>query len=256
MSKLTRSAKSGSEWTSNDLAAFNIHVETESDEQFFGCTLEDVDISDYPAGILASEPDRRHPEIYRLLKYLDLAMTIRESEESAVDDFAAHLFEALGYVDLERFVCTRKDIRLFMCGQNVYAKTDVCIMTENEILLLLQEDKSHINPVDPEPQLIAEAIAAFQNNNKVRERFLNVPPLPEYTFPCITMIGTYPTFYKITVDEQLSRDVQFGNYPSKQTLVRRFEPISGRRRHSFGMKPIDNRIRILKAFKAFRPFMQ
>ena len=38
----------------------------------------------------------------------------------------------------------------------------------SEILLLVQEDKTHINPSDPEAQLMAEAIGAFQENNAKR----------------------------------------------------------------------------------------
>jgi len=45
-------------------------------------------------------------------------------------------------------------------------------MDNNEILLLLQEDKSM---KDPEPQVIAEAIATFALNNRKRERGLDLP---------------------------------------------------------------------------------
>jgi hypothetical protein len=39
-------------------------------------------------------------------------------------------------------------------------------MDDNEILLLLQEDKRLTSMKDPEPQIIAEAIAAFALNNR------------------------------------------------------------------------------------------
>lgn len=55
-----------------------------------------------------------------------------------------------------------------VCGEERHAKTDVCIIDDSEILLLVQEDKRHIDGSDPEPQLIAEAIAAFYNNNVTR----------------------------------------------------------------------------------------
>jgi hypothetical protein len=41
-------------------------------------------------------------------------------------------------------------------------------MDRNGYLLLVQEDKRHLETVDPEPQLIAEAIAAVQSNNRTR----------------------------------------------------------------------------------------
>jgi hypothetical protein len=60
----------------------------------------------------------------------------------------------------------------------MYAKTDVCILdVDSKLLLLVQEDKSHISPADPEPQLIAEAIAVFQENNRKRVNNLLVDPL-------------------------------------------------------------------------------
>lgn len=102
-------------------------------------------------------------------------MMVFEGEESAVNDFAAELLRAIGYETENTVVRTRKNIRLFMCGESKYAKTDVCLMdVSSEILLLVQEDKTHISPSDPESQLIAEAIAAFQVNNskRVNEQFL------------------------------------------------------------------------------------
>ncbi|KIL66992.1 hypothetical protein M378DRAFT_159941 [Amanita muscaria Koide BX008] len=47
----------------------------------------------------------------------------------------------------------------------------------SEILLLVQEDKTHITPSDPEGQLIAEAIGAFQENNAKRANELFLEPL-------------------------------------------------------------------------------
>lgn len=247
MSGLIRISKSASDWTSNDLVSFNISVMTQDEEEFFGVKLHgDVDISEYPRGILSPEPDRRYPESYMLLKYLDLAMSVRQSEESVVDDFASRLLECLGYTDMDHFVCTHKNIRLLMCGINVY------VMTEDEILLLIQEDKSHISLIDPEPQLIAEAIVAFQHNNSIRMRDLGQCGLKEYTFHCLTMVGTYPTFYKIKVSKDLDNTVRFGSYPEESAQVYRFEPVIGRGRYRLGMKDVDNRIRILECFEDFR----
>jgi hypothetical protein len=110
----------------------------------------------------------------------------------------------LGYETEQTVIRTRKNIRLSMCGQQVYANTDVCVMDINsELLLFVQEDKSHINPADPEPQLVSEAIAAFQANNLNRVNNLLVDPLPKQVFPGITMVGTFPRFYKIEITTDL-----------------------------------------------------
>ena len=78
-----------------------------------------------------------------------------------MDDFAVYLLTMLGYVPRARMARTRADIPLTICGQQCHAKTDVCVVDHNDILLLVQEDKRK----DPEPQLIAEAIAAFQTQD-------------------------------------------------------------------------------------------
>jgi len=49
----------------------------------------------------------------------------------------------------------------------MHAKTDVCVMDRRSgIILLVQEDKRLLGGGDPEPQLFAEAVAAFQFHNR------------------------------------------------------------------------------------------
>ena len=115
------------------------------------------------------------------------------------------------------------------------ARTDVCICDENDYLLV-QEDKWLGNLEDPEPQLIAEAIAAYQRNNFVRDRVLHIPTLDEITFPCITLVETSLTFYKIKVTE-LSNAVMGGTFPANAVVVHRHTPRLPCR-NSEGMTPI------------------
>ena len=99
-----------------------------------------------------------------------------------------------------------------MCGAQTHAKSDVCVVDRNrEIFLLVQEDKSHLEEADPEPQLIAEAIAAFQYNNSRLQR-IGLHPIQAKTFPGITMIGSTPTFYKINVTQDLVDAVETAQY--------------------------------------------
>lgn len=116
---------------------------------------------------------------------MELAMAISPGEESAVDDFAVHLFRALGYTGraVARTTRTRKDLPFLVCGEERHAKADVCIMDGLEILLLVQEDKRHLDSSDPEPQLIANAIAAFYNNNITRVQALGLPTLQDKVIP-------------------------------------------------------------------------
>lgn len=107
---------------------------------------------------------------------------------------------------------------------------------------------------DPEPQVIAEAIAAFALNNRKRERDLNLPLCNSIMFPCLTMVGTTPVFYKITITAALSRAVQTGSYPETETRVLRYIP-SLPRRNSEGMRPLPNRLEILRCLEAFKIFL-
>jgi len=253
MRDATRVCKSGCKWTQNDLTAFNIKVVVRLEKEFFGLSLDDVSLNNIPKGLVDLEwPSVEDSESYDILRYLDLAMSIKESEESAVDDFASRLLEILMFKKPGQLIRTRKDIKMIMCGKLTHAKADVCIVDEEGILLLLQEDKSHINLSDPEPQVIAEAIAAFQHNNEIRTRFLGLESLEEYLFPCITMVGTYPTFYKVRVTKHLDEAVRFGSYPEVNTTVDRFNPIADLSAYSYGMKPLRYRKIILQSFIAFR----
>ena len=136
-------------------------------------------------------------------------------------------------------------------GETPIAQTDVCVMDEDEILPLLQEDKRLTSMNDPEPQVIADAIAAFAMNNGTRERRLNLQPRDVITFPALT---TTPVFYKVTVTSALSKAVQTGVYPEIETRVFRYIPALPRR-SSEGMRPFPNRLEILRCFEAFKRFL-
>ncbi|OBZ71034.1 hypothetical protein A0H81_09298 [Grifola frondosa] len=68
------------------------------------------------------------------------------------------------------------------------------------------------------------------------------------------LVGTFPTFYKIRVTAALSHAVIDGTYPPTATIVDRYIPKTPRGQ-SEGMKPLDNRIAILRHFEAFEQFV-
>lgn len=251
MANLPRLPKSVSEWTSNDLITYNIVVHEQDELDFFGRPLPEYS---GPAGFVEHK-DRVQgldPSSLALMKRLDLASHVFNDEESAVDAFVAELLRAMGYEREETVVYTQKSLWLLMCGDYVYAKSDVCVMdTASNISLVAQEDKSHIKPSDPEPQLIAEAIAAFQQNNNIRTDGHILAPLEQQFIHGITMIDTFPKFYKIKVTSDLDLAVNFGHYPPIQTVVYRHTPrVPGLR--TTGMKPLDNRKHVLRCYEAFR----
>ncbi|KAH8989632.1 hypothetical protein EDB86DRAFT_2831510 [Lactarius hatsudake] len=112
--------------------------------------------------------------------YMEDAMAIPPGEESFVGDFAAFVLRMMRY-DGGRPLTGGEGIR------NVWA-------ARVKYLLLVEEDKYHLSKDDPEPQLIAGAIAAFSETNRALKA-AGLPKLQSKTFAGITMVGTTPTFY-------------------------------------------------------------
>ena len=148
-------------------------------------------------------------------------------------------------------------IPLIICGEQRHAKTDVCVVDEDNVLLLVQEDKRHKERKDPEPQLIPEAITAFQANNTRRMRVLGQEAIDTKVMPGITLVGSSPTFYKIPVTKEFAQAVALGCFPLTQTVVYAHLPAVPRPalRLSEGMNPLDNRRHILACYEAFRQFV-
>lgn len=91
---------------------------------------------------------------------------------------------------------------------------------DTKMIQVIKENKAARNIQRPEPQVIAEAISAFQHNNRIRQ-FMGLPALVQMTLPCITMVGTHPAFYLVPVTNMLSNAVLNGTYPLSRTRVRR-----------------------------------
>ncbi|KIL62602.1 hypothetical protein M378DRAFT_80878 [Amanita muscaria Koide BX008] len=249
MAQLIRSAKSGSDWTDNELFAFNIVVQDVDVATFFGApqlpptTVSPVVLNNTfrpaPPAVISKE-DRL------FFKYLDRANI---GEKAAVDDFAGHILRMLNFDDNDRSIATKRELSFTMCGTCVWAKADIAILDDAEYSLMVQEDKRTTVTDEPKPRLIAEAIAAFVENNRLR-----VPPLPQKTFPAITMVGPCPIFYKIPVTQALVDALITAQYPPQPTIVQRLVPPvpdpSSYRRH--GMNPLENRRIVFQCLEAMR----
>ncbi|PPQ86429.1 hypothetical protein CVT25_008087 [Psilocybe cyanescens] len=253
MANLIRSAKSGSDWSSNELLAFNIRVVEAGMAAFFNTTeLPQPMVS---TTILANvdKPDGPLIKDDRLFfQYMKMVEKPRSSE-SRVDDFAAFLLRITNYDELDRVICQRTEISFPMVGQRVDAKFDVCLVNDLEFLLLVQEDKRVASYEDPEPQVIAEAIAAFYQNN-LRRRLSGLQPLAFKYIPAIAMIDTAPVFYRIPVTTMLLDALATASYPQEETTVLRFiPPVPNQERYQVdGMRPLANRRAILQCFEAFK----
>jgi hypothetical protein len=253
MANLIRSAKSGSDWSTNELLAYNITVQRQNHTNFFGRELGPIDHLD-PNLLSTADPIKSahfSKETYRFLTYLDLASRANAGQEAAIDDLARSVLEVTGFDELGTILRTRYDIPFTICGDSRRsAQTNVCLVHLNSmILLVVQEDKTNFSLADPEPQVIAEAIATFQYNNRKRKE-LGLATLNTMTIPCITMVGTRPFFYKVPVTEKLSDCVSSGQYPPQPTIVTHCSP-PARRRASEGMEVPDYRRAALQYYDAF-----
>lgn len=262
MSYFMPSPKSGKDWTPNDLIAYGINVVYQDSATFF--EIPSLPAPDVGNEILTSvdAETAEHDGAYTLLGTTDLAMTTPHGQASAVADFVVQLFRVLGYTGraVGRVARTGNDLSFWVCGEERRAKTDACIVdASGNIVLLVQEDKQHLGDTDPEPKLIASAIAALSIKNKTRQRVLGMEIRQDKVFPGITMMGTMPIFYKIPVYKDLIHDVQTGRRTpwTPSSTVYDHIPVVPRpaHRHSEGMRPLDNRAAILSCFEAFKRFL-
>jgi hypothetical protein len=178
------------------------------------------------------------------------------NQGSATDDLARSALKVTGFHQLGRtFIRSRLSTPLMICGDSTTkeAKSDVAVCHMSRlILLLVQGDKTPFNDSgDPEPQMVAGVIAAFQHNNRIRVN-CGLPELTSLTIPCMTMVGTQPQFYLAQVTSALSSAVAFGRYPPQATVITSCRPphfpIPC---HQVGMEHVDYRRIALQYYVTF-----
>ncbi|KIK01024.1 hypothetical protein K443DRAFT_678803 [Laccaria amethystina LaAM-08-1] len=190
MANIIRSAKSGIDWTHNDLYSHPITIHQE-DHLLLIFTSQELPqpVIDQELLTILDADNMQQDRNAELIGLLDLAM-IRDKGETAVDDFVVELFKVLGYVHRQRLARTRVDLPLLICSEQIYATTDVCILdrSQNDILLLVQEDKRS-EPISARAQLVAEAVAAFNKNNARREAMGLSPLVSKVSYFLSWLIG-------------------------------------------------------------------
>ncbi|KAJ7147737.1 hypothetical protein C8R43DRAFT_953089 [Mycena crocata] len=178
---------------------------------FFGIDV----LPAYPASLHAfATTDNRTEadgDAYKLLHYLHPAHRPTIGQEAAVGLFVSKILERLGHVEGHRIIMIQHTLPLFICGFDSSAETDVCILDDNVDVLLLMQGDAHLEPgLDPEPHVIAQAIAAFQRK---------FPPIIETA--------------------SLNDAVKTGVFPAVETTVYRHIPWLPHP-NSEGMESLDN----------------
>ena len=245
----------GRKWTQDDLLAYNIKVVYQDLTTFFGVTdLPPPNVGN--DALTAQHPTPSNYSISVMLNYMThMANPVPDFDnlEALTIDFVRVLFNLLCYDDArERFVMLRPTL-CHITSQGRPPQLDVCIGDiTNAILLVAKVDRCS-RGFDPEPRLISESIAAFHNDNIMREKHLGTDPLTSMVMPGIAMHGTMPTFYKIPITPELVRAVESGEQPEQETVVYAYRPEVPRPEE--GMKPLDNRSILFSCFECFQQFL-
>ena len=258
MANVVRIAKSASDWTQGELLAYNISVKHQSSYDFFGfepdSALNQVDPQFLSNNLrLDSDNSEVSDETLRLLEYLNLATRVNVGQESAISDFVKEILRILGFEERGTLLRSRYAIPFTISGDSSRsAQTNVCLVHgSSSILFIVQEDKDTISGKDPEAQVIAEAIATFQYNNRARKQ-MGLDMLDEMVVPCIVMVGTRPIFYKVPVTMQLNDAVITAEYPSQATIVAKCVVNTNIRRLGEGMEVLEFRKAALQHLDAFK----
>ena len=195
-------------------------------------------------------------QVYNILQYLDIASRANSGGELVVDDCVKEILRALGYESRGIILRTRRDIpqsaNIMAYGDATQpTATDVCLFQDSStILMLVQGGNADADSSDPEPQLIAKAITAYQRNNRIRAQ-LGETPLDFMNIPCIIMAGARPIFYLVRVTKELSDAVTTRQWPYTRTVVEKCV-VQSNSRLSEGMESPGFRRDAFRHFVAFR----
>ncbi|TFK71456.1 hypothetical protein BDN72DRAFT_764883 [Pluteus cervinus] len=257
MAEIQRIPKSAQRWVANDLLAFNIHIVTEDTATFFGTganlpesTADPVFLEhvEPPPGPLLRDTDMVYGSLGALLDEED-------PSEGSIADFTGDLLSMLQYGVPGRLLRRLRRIPFQMCGKTVRAEPKISFIARDHgaDLIVHTVKVCSSSTIDPEPRLIAEAIAAFSNWQDIREA-AGQDLLHRKEMAGIIMRGTAPTFYKIPITQDLLQSVGDATYPVQPTIVHKLRtPVQDVDKYfREGLRTLDNRRVIMQCFEAFK----
>ena len=240
------------DWTSADLAAFNIVVQDQDQDTFFDGPLPDY--SCFPGFIEKEEiviPRKISFQlaynVERARKYMDASPI---EAEWAFNAFLGSLLQFMKYGSPPGRISVRNPpIRMIV--RNELAVTIANVEVQHNIgtlftMLILQHNKTPIKLSDPEAHLIATAIGAFQQNKAEPWTGLKEQVILGIT----TAEQIIPTFYKIKVTTELDQAVRLGEKPATQTIVYRHKARVPKPHDD--IMTLENRRRIVLYLEGFR----
>ena len=248
-----------SAWTEADLVAggySSLPVIYQDELSFFGTTPTPslALSSDFLACLDAEDALDGDKEAYELLQYLDATTMRTPGEESPVNDFVVALLRALNFAPKGAMIRTQKDLPFRTRHGVQHVKADVCILEGTNPLLIIQEDKSHLDPFyNTFVRLIATAVASFGVDASYRTQY-DIEARRNDTIHGIIMNGSWPTFYKIPNSRTVVNQIEAWGSGSWTYQIQVYRPSVQRplQREREGMKPLDNRKIILSSFLRFK----
>ncbi|EDR02351.1 uncharacterized protein LACBIDRAFT_309609 [Laccaria bicolor S238N-H82] len=250
MAGLERSAKRVSQWTNNELLAFNIRVKDAGVEAFFN--IPQLPLPTVSTTILDNLDEPPGPLLE--MDYPFFAYKHYAEQPHTFNDFPMFLLKLLRYESGRRLLLVWAKDPLLMAGRRVIANTDLYLMKVGEVkevLLIVHEDK-HSNQ-DPEAQVIAKAIAAFDRNNNNRVKS-GLQRLPDKDIWAIVNRRNALIFYRVHVTTALVDALAAATYPQEETMVLRFiPPVPNHELYKTeGMHPLANRRSVFQCLEALK----
>jgi len=246
----------GEEWGGIEWR-YNITFKRQKLVEFFGVeVLPDIPQSVNDICAVRDKEDATDDATYHTLHLMDLVQRPISGSYVLIDVLVADLLQKMGFTEGGRSILLGHKWPFTMAGQRTFALTDVCIVDEKKLpVLLVKTNKQPHHPLisDLKMPLVAAAIAAFDKHNNYRCQ-TSLPKFDEMIFPAIAILhDTLPAFYKICISKQF-RDfvasVQMGQ--STSTTVYCDYPQFDFRYMSDGMMRLDSRRIFLRHMEAFR----
>ncbi|KAJ1958758.1 hypothetical protein IWQ62_004853 [Dispira parvispora] len=217
MAHLPRRCKSGSQWTLEDLEAFNIHISPSGNVPSFS--------SSEPINPFAF---RATLELMKNFKgsVVDYVSQVSQMSTTGNDGMARHLaqdcavrlFHLGGYISHGRSIGEDGNLMITMCGVRTEVDIDVYIKDRNGLFTVLQANEIGPGGSHPEARVIAGAIAAYQYNKERAQELGIVLPDP-YVLSCIVMMGISIKYLQVPVHTWLDDAIRNGTYPERETII-------------------------------------
>jgi len=179
----------------------------------------------------------------------------RRADESYVFNFTYDLLRLLGYEFGPNSLLHQVAIGNYRTrgkGQ-INARAHVALLSlvddDGDAPFFFVQCKTRSSKVNLEPQIFAQAVAVFQVLQQAN------PDIEGIQLPCITMRGSFPTFYKIPVTKVLCNAVRRGKKPAEDTIISRYIPLPQHRRDA-GMNRLTSRQKLVQDLLAFLPFIK